>query len=80
MNSYIVLYRVSKNQSRIAPLRKCFVNEGCICQVSHYELYTHIYLDTIPKIDCPSIILKMFRCPASVTLVSSISIPSMART
>jgi hypothetical protein len=44
------------------------------------RLHAYIYLDTIPKIDCPSIILRVSRCTASVILVSSISIPSMART
>ena len=45
-----------------------------------FLVHTKIYLDTIPKIDCPSIILRMSRAAASVILVSSISIPSMART
>jgi ASCH domain len=45
-----------------------------------FLVHAYIYLDTTPKIDCPSIILRMSRCPVSVILVSSISIPSMART
>jgi hypothetical protein len=45
-----------------------------------FLVLAYIYLDTIPKIDCPSITLRMSRSPVSVILVSSMSMPSMART
>ena len=68
-----------KNQSSIIPLIKCYLTRVAIAK-SPITNSIRNYLDTIPKIDCPSIILRMSCCPVSVILVSSISIPSMART
>ncbi len=48
--------------------------------MSRRGVWVFVYPGTTPKIDCPSIMRKISRCAVSVSLVSSISMPSMART